>query len=322
MSVRDIIGRPERGVFAKIAGDVESALVRRRRSGERGSAAGQSLARGDGWSVDDVICTSGPSDRSFEERHTRVSIAIVAAGTFQYRSPTGRALMTPGSILLGSAGQCFECGHEHAAGDRCIAFNYSPEYFARVAVDAGAGDVAYRFPTPHLPPLRDSATIVARSSAALLTPAAKVSWEEIALRLAAHVARLTSRRRVTAREVPARVLARVTEVVRSVERSPSESVSLNQLARVADLSPYHFLRTFERVTGLTPHQYVRRARLREAAMRLSLGRSKVIDVAYESGFRDVANFNRAFRVEFDVSPRRFRAANVGNETSQRQRDSR
>ena len=41
-------------------------------------------------------------------------------------------------------------------------------------------------------------------------------------------------------------------------------------------------------------------------MRLSLGRSKVIDVAYASGFRDVANFNRAFRTEFDVSPRKYR----------------
>jgi AraC-like DNA-binding protein len=308
MSVRDIIGRPETRVFAKIAGDVHSALARRRRFGERGSAAGRSLARGEGWSVDDVICTAGPADLPFEERHTRVSLAIVAAGTFQYRSTTGRALMTPGSILLGSAGQCFECGHEHAAGDRCIAFNYAPEYFERVAVDAGVADVAARFTTSHLPALRESAGIVARSCAALLTPAADVSWEEIALRFAAHVARLTSRRRVTAREVPAGVLARVTEVVRSVERSPTESLSLNHLARIAGLSPYHFLRTFERVTGLTPHQYVRRARLRDAAMRLSLGQSKVIDVAYESGFRDVANFNRAFRAEFDVSPRKYRAS--------------
>ena len=304
--MRDIIGRPEARVFAKIAGDVDSALARRRRFGERGSAAGRSLARGEGWSVDDVICTSGPADRPFEERHSRVSIAIVAAGTFQYRSSSGRALMTPGSILLGSAGQCFECGHEHAAGDRCIAFNYSPEYFERVAVDAGAGDVAVRFATPHLPALRESASIVARSCAALLRPAADVSWEEIALRFTAHVARLTSRRRAAPREVPARLLARVSEVVRCIERSPAEPLSLNELARVAGSSPYHFLRTFERVTGLTPHQYVRRARLREAAMRLSLGRSKVIDVAYASGFRDVANFNRAFRTEFDVSPRKYR----------------
>src|SRR6185503_17868406 len=153
MSMRDIIVRRETRVFAKIAGDLESALARRNRHGEPGSAAGRSLARGEDWSVDDVICTSGPTDRPFEERHSRVSIAIVVAGTFQYRSTAGRALMSPGSVLLGNAGECFECGHEHAAGDRCVAFNYSLEYFERVVVDAGAAGAALRFTTPHLPAL-------------------------------------------------------------------------------------------------------------------------------------------------------------------------
>lgn len=307
MSVRDNMDRRERRVFANIAGALGDALARRSRYGERGSAAGRSLARGDGWSVDDVICTSGPTDRPFEERHTRVSIAVVAAGSFQYRATTGRALLTPGSILLGNAGECFECGHDHAAGDRCVAFNYSPEYFERLAADAGAGDVALRFATPLLPPLRDSASLVAGACAALLESPAGGSWEEMAVRFGARVARLASRRRVAPSDAPARALARVTDVVRAIERSAFESLSLSQLARVAGLSPYHFLRTFERVTGVTPHQYVRRARLREAATRLATRQTKVIDVAYESGFRDVANFNRAFRAEFDVSPRHYRA---------------
>src|SRR6185436_6442988 len=108
-----MLGHGATGVSAKIAAGLTTAVARRRRFGERGSARGTSLARGDGWSVDDVICTSGPEDRPFEERHSRVSIAVVAAGTFQYRSTNGRATLTPGSILLGSAGQCFECGHDH-----------------------------------------------------------------------------------------------------------------------------------------------------------------------------------------------------------------
>jgi AraC-like DNA-binding protein len=78
------------------------------------------------------------------------------------------------------------------------------------------------------------------------------------------------------------------------------------MAREAGLSPYHFLRTFEHVTGVTPHQYVLRARLREAAIRLASGRDKVLDIALDSGFGDVSNFNRAFRTEFGVSPRRYR----------------
>lgn len=300
------MGRPQGRVLGNIAADLERALMHRRRYGAPGGATGKLLASGDGWSVHDVICTSGPADSPFEERHSRVSLAIVVAGTFQYRSGTGRALMTPGSVLLGNAGHCFECGHEHASGDRCIAFNYAPEYFEGIAADAGAWDAATGFSTPRLPPLRGSAGVVARASEGLMK-GADVSWEEIALRLAACVARLSSDCSRAQADAPSGTVARVTEVVRAIESASSDNLTLSRLAAWAGLSPYHFLRTFRRLTGLTPHQYVRRSRLRAAALRLAGEKTKVIDVAYESGFGDVSNFNRAFRDEFGASPLAYRA---------------
>jgi len=78
------------------------------------------------------------------------------------------------------------------------------------------------------------------------------------------------------------------------------------MARVAGLSPYHFLRTFERLTGVTPHRYVRRMRLREAAVRLAREKAKVLDIAFDCGFGGVSNFNRAFLEEYGMSPRRYR----------------
>ena len=61
-------------------------------------------------------------------------------------------------------------------------------------------------------------------------------------------------------------------------------------------------RTFERLTGVTPHQYVRRARLRNAALQLSTSKAKVVDIALNSGFGDITTFNRAFLAEFGVTP--------------------
>jgi AraC-like DNA-binding protein len=78
------------------------------------------------------------------------------------------------------------------------------------------------------------------------------------------------------------------------------------MAGAAGLSPYHFLRTFQRLTGVTPHQYIVRARLRDAAIRLSARGRKILDIALDSGFGDVSNFNRAFRTEFGLSPREYR----------------
>jgi AraC-like DNA-binding protein len=79
-----------------------------------------------------------------------------------------------------------------------------------------------------------------------------------------------------------------------------------RLAEEAKLSPFHFLRTFAAVTGTTPHQYMRRMKLRAAAVRLSSSETKIVDVAFESGFGDVSNFNRAFRAEFGVTPTTYR----------------
>jgi AraC family transcriptional regulator len=81
---------------------------------------------------------------------------------------------------------------------------------------------------------------------------------------------------------------------------------LRSLAQIAHLSPYHFLRTFEELTGTTPHQYLLRARLREAAIRLRIESTRVLDIGLACGFGDISNFNRSFRAEFGMSPRAYR----------------
>jgi AraC-like DNA-binding protein len=293
--------------LVKIADAVNRAIAQRALDGTDGTTPGRLLAEGEGWTVHDVVCASGPGDRPYEEQHSLVSIAIVAAGTFQYRSTTGRALMTPGSLMLGNAGECFECGHEHGTGDRCIAFRYAPDYFAQLASDAGASVTAGRFSVPRLPATRASTPVVADAYAGLLG-ARDLAWDEIGVRLAARVARHIDGVSPTRASASPRMVERVTRSVRVIERDPTRHLTLRQLAAEAEVSPYHFLRTFERLTGVTPHQYVRRARLRAAAVRLVQEPAQVIDVAFDSGFGDLSNFNRAFRAEFGMSPRAYRQA--------------
>ncbi len=265
------------------------------------------LASGEGWSVSDVICHAGPQDRPFEEQHSRAAIGVVVSGSFQYRTATGAALMTPGSILLGNPGECFCCGHEHGAGDRCVAFSYTPEFLERAIEPRGTRG---RFNLPRIPALRTAATAVVRAAAYLLGHR-ESSAEELSVFVAGEateIARTAAGPRIHA---GAATLARVTRVVRMIDHDPSAPQDLTQLAAAARLSPYHFLRSFEAVTGATPHQYVLRARLRRAALKLKLSRDRVLDIALDSGFGDVSNFNRAFRAEFGTNPRRFRERGSG-----------
>lgn len=293
--------------LAKIAVDLEQALARKALEGEAGRARGRLIAEGEGWRVEDVICTSGPDDRPFEEQHSHAAIAIVLAGSFQYRSATGSELMTPGSLLLGSLGQPFECAHEHGAGDRCISFRFAPEYFGRLAAEAGAPNDGPGFPALRVPPLRPLTALAARACAGLLA-GGKAPWEEVAVQLVARTVELLSGLPPDRSAVPPGATARVTRTVRLIERHPDAALDLGSLAREAGSSPYHFLRTFERLTGVTPHQYVLRTRLREAAMRLVEEPAQVTDVALDCGFGDLSNFNRAFRTEFGTNPRGYRRA--------------
>jgi AraC-like DNA-binding protein len=305
--------------LAKIAVELEQALARRAATG--GAACHPTcrvLARGDGWVVEDLICASGPQDPIFEERHSGVSIAMVLAGTFQYRgSPYGGSanggairneLMTPGSLLLGNAGQNFEVGHEHAAGDRCLSFHFAPEYFERIACDAGAKKSERPFRMLRVPPLRELSSLIARARAGL-EYSADTPWEELSVELAAATVRVERGISSSTENPSSSTVARVTRSVRAIERRPDAALGLGDLAREAGLSPYHFLRTFERLTGITPHQYVRRARLRDAAAQLVVNGEKVLDIVYDCGFGDVSNFNHAFRSEFGVSPKNFRREN-------------
>lgn len=211
--------------MAKIAAELIRAVAHRAQCGGSGSPTTRVLAQGPGWTVEDVICTSGPGDRAYEERHSRVSIAIVAAGTFQYRSSAGRDLMTPGSLMLGSPGQYFECGHEHAQGDRCLNFSYSPEHWEALAEGATLKPL-------RLPPLRELAPIVANACLGLTRP---VAWEELSIELAAQTLQLAGTVR-NSDPTPA-AEARVTRIVRSIEHEPSAPHTLATLASDAGLSP-------------------------------------------------------------------------------------
>jgi AraC-like DNA-binding protein len=131
-------------------------------------------------------------------------------------------------------------------------------------------------------------------------------WEEFAVSLAARTVRFAAGVPSSHTGLPLNAEARVTRAVRTIDRHPDAALRLGNLARQAGLSPYYFLRTFKGLTGVTPHQYVLRARLRASASRLTTGTEPVVDVALDCGFGDVSNFNRAFRHEFGVSPRVFR----------------
>ena len=266
------------------------------------------LASGPGWSVSDVICTSGPLDRPYEERHETASIAAVTAGTFQYCTAGGRAVLAPGGLLLGNAGASFECGHEHGTGDRCLAFSFTPVLLETI-VSAVPGARRTAFAVPHLPPLLGLMPLIATAEAARAAEDA-AELEELALRLAGAVAAtLADGARTTPSPSP-RDARRISDALRRIETEAHEPLALADLAREAGMSAYHFLRTFRQVVGLPPHQYVLHTRLHRAAVRLRTSDDPISAIAFDAGFGDLSTFNRRFRRVMGCSPGAYRAGGV------------
>jgi AraC-like DNA-binding protein len=84
--------------------------------------------------------------------------------------------------------------------------------------------------------------------------------------------------------------------------SPDEHLSVKYIAREVAISPYHFIRQFEAVFGMTPHQFRIQSRLDRAKLLLAMGERSVTDVCMEVGFSSLGSFSDLFTRRFGSSP--------------------
>ena len=86
-----------------------------------------------------------------------------------------------------------------------------------------------------------------------------------------------------------------------LEEDSTENVSLDELSRVANLSPYYLCRVFKEEVGMPPHAYQMNVRL-DRAKNLLLRGWPISKVAQESGFYDQSHFTRYFKRLVGVTP--------------------
>ncbi len=247
----------------------------------------------------DYRCALGPRDRPFLERHEGYSLSYVRKGSFGCRSNGAAFELVAGSVLVGYPGDEYMCTHDHAESDECLSFQLAP-----ALVDSLGGPRAL-WRRVALPPLAEL-MVLGELAQAAVAGSGDLGLDELGLLLAARYvacAGLGERRRSapTARDRSRAVMAALW-----IDDHAPEPIDLDGAAAQAGLSPFHFLRLFARVLGVTPHQYLVRARLRRAARLLAEGAEPITDIALDVGFGDLSKFVRSFHRAAGISPRRFR----------------
>lgn len=256
------------------------------------------------WSVAEYVCTAGPDDQNFEERHEAFTIAAVVAGTFRYETNAGKSLLHPGCWLLGNYGDCFTCGHDHSRGDRCVGLHVSPEFFSEVAASRGATS-QFRFVSPFLAAKLPEVSLLARACALAGRPE-RIELDEVVTRIIETVIGQQSGAHPGRRNVSARDERRISVVLHHLEDHFADMLDLDGLAELALMSKYHFLRTFRAVVGCSPYQYLIGLRLQRAAYCLMSSLDSITQIAQNCGFGDLSTFGAQFRRQFGENPSRFR----------------
>lgn len=245
----------------------------------------------------DYRCDARPGDKPFAELHASMSVSYVRSGTFGYHARGKCYELVAGSLLIGNAGDEFTCTHEFSHGDECLSFHFAPDVAEEVAK-------APFWKIGSLPPMAETAAFGEAAQAAAQQDAA-IALDEAALLLAQRAGTIASGETHILR-TSARDRRRAIEAALWIDAACGESIDLQAAARPSGLSPFHFLRVFTRVVGVTPHQYLIRARLRKAARLLAVSGRPVTEIALECGFNDIANFTRSFRRAAGRSPQAFR----------------
>jgi AraC-like DNA-binding protein len=255
-------------------------------------------------SVSDFRCSAGLDDTPFVERHRSHSVSYVRKGSFGCRTRGRFFELVAGSILVGHPGDEYTCTHDHVCGDECLSFFLAPELVEAIGDRTDIWQIGAAPPLPELMVLGELAQAAAEGRS-------DIGLDEVGQAFASRFVEAVSGRPRQPVPTAARDRRRAVETALWIDAHSHRQIDLEHAAAQAGISPFHFLRLFSSVLGVTPHQYLVRSRLRHAARLLADDATSITDVAYDVGFGDLSNFVRTFHRAAGVSPRRFREASRG-----------
>jgi AraC family transcriptional regulator len=188
-----------------------------------------------------------------------------------------------------------------------FAISLKPELLTRNAAELLAVDQVELLPQkPLYDPLILQIGLALKADLESHRPGGRLYAETMATALAVHLLRnYSSHNHKSVRYLGGLSATQLKLVIDYIKDHLEQELSLDELAAIAQLSSYHFCRSFKRSTGFTPHQYVIRQRVERAKQLLKDGKLGIAEVAFVCGFTHQSHLNRHFKRLTGVTPKKF-----------------
>jgi AraC family transcriptional regulator len=111
--------------------------------------------------------------------------------------------------------------------------------------------------------------------------------------------------------------AQVAKLVRLIDESLEEGLSVAQMARAIDMGPHRFARLLRLVTGRTPHEFVQARRIELAKTMLEDGQMSLAEIALRLGFANQSHFTAVFHKATRITPNVYRRHQGPSRTEKR-----
>lgn len=238
-----------------------------------------------------------------------VSVNIAGTLTTEKRSATGRLIKTTGTggnICITPSGQSISAHWDKPLDN--LGFALDSKFVSDVAAENGfSRDVEFIEVYKKKDPLIQSLGISLLESASAVTSLGRLYADSLIQTLTLHLLSNYT----TAFNKPAPKsgglsgykLRRVTEYI---DARLDEEITLNELAAVAELSSFHFVRAFRKSTGKTPQQFLMHRRVERAKELLSRPDLPIVEVGLRTGFKNQSHFTTLFRKYTNFTPKIWR----------------
>ncbi len=238
-------------------------------------------------------------------------IIIPLAGSFEASMVTvggsvayGRRTVGQASIV--PAGQQYSANWQEELED--IAIHLDPEFIARQASELVQTDRLEFIAACEVgDPLVHQIGLALAAEVDAGAPAGSIYAESLVNTMVAHLIRHYSAAGERFQQylggLPKHKLRRVTEFI---DENLDRDLTLTEIAEIADLSPFHFARSFKQATGSTPIQFLMQRRVDLAKRLLADSELPIVEIGLRAGFKNQSHFTTFFRKVTAMTPKAFR----------------